>query len=406
MPKYTYRARDKSGQLVTGSAESGNESEVASGLRDLGYSIVEIRTQVISSSSLQEYYSRAVSRISRQEIIVFTRQLATLLRTGNTLTSSLDNVAEQVRNQKLKGVIKQVTKDVQGGMSFSKAIAKHPQVFDGFFVSMVKIGEAGGLLDDVLERLASLGADELEIRSRVQSSLIYPVVLIGLSLAVVTFVLVAVLPNFVSIFEASQAKLPAPTKIILGLSWALRNYWYLAAGGLVLSAFWLKWYISTPEGRYRIDGYILKSPLFGELYLKVMISRFSRAMAALTKTGVPFHEGLAVVENTITNTVLRRIFIDIRNRVNVGQGVTEAFRSSGIFPPMVIQLISSGEKSGHLEEMFSEVASFYEPEVEYTLRNFTSLLEPFLLLVMGAIVAFIALSVLLPIFNLIKIIKA
>lgn len=406
MPKYTYRARDKSGQLVTGSAESGNEYEVASGLRGLGYSIVEIRPEAASSGGLQEYYYRAVSRISRQEIIVFTRQLATLLRTGNTLTSSLDNVAEQVKNQKLKEVIKQVMKDVQSGMSFSKAAAKHPQVFDGFFVSMVKIGEAGGLLDDVLERLASLGADELEIRSRVQSSLIYPVVLIGLSLAVVTFVLVAVLPNFVSIFEASQAKLPAPTKIILGLSWALRNYWYLAAGGLALFAFWLKWYISTPEGRYRIDGYILKSPLFGELYLKVMISRFSRAMAALTKTGVPFHEGLAVVENTIPNTVLRKIFIDIRNRVNVGQGVTEAFRSSAIFPPMVIQLISSGEKSGHLDEMFSEVASFYEPEVEYTLRNFTSLLEPFLLLVMGAIVAFIALSVLLPIFNLIKIIKA
>ncbi|HOX09335.1 MAG TPA: type II secretion system F family protein [Candidatus Omnitrophota bacterium] len=406
MPKYTYRARDKSGQLVTGSAESGNEYEVASGLKDLGYSIVEIRPETASSGGLQEYYYSAVSRISRQEIIVFTRQLATLLRTGNTLTSSLDNVAEQVKNQKLRGVIKQVMKDVQSGMSFSKAVAKHPQVFDGFFVSMVKIGEAGGLLDDVLERLASLGADELEIRSRVQSSLIYPVVLIGLSLAVVAFVLVAVLPNFVSIFEASQAKLPVPTKIILGLSWALRNYWYLAAGGLVLCVFWLKWYISTPEGRYRIDGYILKSPLFGELYLKVMISRFSRAMAALTKTGVPFHEGLAVVENTIPNTVLRRTFIDIRNRVNVGQGVTEAFRSSGIFPPMVIQLISSGEKSGHLDEMFSEVASFYEPEVEYTLRNFTSLLEPFLLLVMGAIVAFIALSVLLPIFNLIKIIKA
>ncbi|MDD5270863.1 MAG: type II secretion system F family protein [Candidatus Omnitrophica bacterium] len=406
MSKYTYRARDKSGQLVTGSAESGNEYEVASGLKDLGYSIVEIRPETASSGGLQEYYYRAVSRISRQEIIVFTRQLATLLRTGNTLTSSLDNVAEQVKNQKLRGVIKQVMKDVQSGMSFSKAVAKHPQVFDGFFVSMVKIGEAGGLLDDVLERLASLGADELEIRSRVQSSLIYPVVLIGLSLAVVAFVLVAVLPNFVSIFEASQAKLPVPTKIILGLSSALRNYWYLAAGGLVLCAFWLKWYISTPEGRYRIDGYILKSPLFGELYLKVMISRFSRAMAALTKTGVPFHEGLAVVENTIPNTVLRRTFIDIRNRVNVGQGVTEAFRSSGIFPPMVIQLISSGEKSGHLDEMFSEVASFYEPEVEYTLRNFTSLLEPFLLLVMGAIVAFIALSVLLPIFNLIKIIKA
>lgn len=405
MPKYVYRARDKSGELMTGATEGGNEYEVAAGLRDLGYSVVEIAEQA-GVGGFSEFFSRAISRISRQETIVFTRQLATLLRTGNTLTSSLDNVAEQIRNPKFREIIRQITHDVQGGMSLSKAVAKHPRVFDNFFVSMVKIGETGGLLDDVLERLAFLGAQELEIRSRIQASLVYPVMLLLLSLAVVTFVLVAVLPNFVAIFEASQAKLPVPTRIILGLSWALRNFWHLALGAVALLAFWLRWYISTPEGKFRVDGYVLGSPLFGELYLKVMISRFSRAMAALTKTGVPFHEGLAVVENTITNAVLRRTFEDIRERINVGQSITEAFRSSGIFPPMVIQLISSGERSGHLDEMFSEVASFYEPEVEYTLRNFTSLLEPFMLLVMGAIVGFIALSVLLPIFNLIKVIKS
>jgi type IV pilus assembly protein PilC len=271
---------------------------------------------------------------------------------------------------------------------------------------MVKIGETGGLLDEVLERLAWLGAQELEIRSRVQAALVYPVVLISLSLTVVAFILIAVLPNFVAIFEASQAKLPVPTKVILALSSGLRNFWYIALGIIIFLGLWLKSYISTAEGRYKIDGLILKAPLFGDLYLKIMISRFSRAMASLTKTGVPFHEGLAVVETSITNSVLRKIFEDIRERINVGQGVTEAFRVSGIFPPMVIQLMSSGEKSGHMDEMFSEVASFYEPEVEYTLRNFTSLLEPFLLLIMGAIVGFIALSVLLPIFNLIKIIKS
>ena len=405
MPKYSYRARDKSGQLVTGTVESGNEYEVAAGLRGLGYSVVEITSQ----AGLQEYasgFTRFFNRISRQEIIVFTRQLATLLRTGNTLTSSLDSVAEQVRNPKLKEVIREITRDVQGGMSLSKATAKHPQVFDNFFVSMVKIGETGGLLDEVLERLASLGAQEMEIRSRVQAALIYPIVLISLSLIVVTFILIAVLPNFVAIFEASQAKLPVPTKVILALSSGLRSFWYIALGIIVFLVFLLKGYLSTSEGRYRMDGYILKMPLFGDLYLKIVVSRFSRAMAALTKTGVPFHEGLAVVENSITNSVLRKTFEDIRERINVGQSVTEAFRASGIFPPMVIQLLSSGEKSGHMDEMFSEVASFYEPEVEYTLRNFTSLLEPFLLLIMGAIVGFIALSVLLPIFNLIKIIKS
>ena len=402
MPKYSYRARDKSGQLVTGTMENGSEYEVAANLRDLGYSVIGITAQ----AGLQEYagnLGQFFSRISRQEIIVFTRQLATLLRTGNTLTSSLDSVAEQVRNPKLKEVIREIMRDVQGGMSLSRAVTKHPKVFDSFFVSMVKIGETGGLLDEVLERLASLGAQELEIRSRVQAALIYPIVLISLSLLVVSFILIAVLPNFVAIFEASQAKLPTPTRVILALSSGLRSYWYIGVGAV---GFWLKNYASTAEGRYRIDGYLLKLPLFGDLYLKVMVSRFSRAMAALTKTGVPFHEGLAVVETSINNSVLRKIFEDIRERINVGQGVTEAFRSSGIFPPMVIQLMSSGEKSGHMDEMFSEVASFYEPEVEYTLRNLTSLLEPFLLLIMGSIVGFIALSVLLPIFNLIKIVKS
>ena len=390
---------------MTGTLESGSEYEVAANLRDLGYSVIGITTQ----AGLKEYVGNLgqfFNRISRQEIIVFTRQLATLLRTGNTLTSSLDSVAEQVRNPKLKGVIKEITRDVQGGMSLSKAVTKHPKVFDSFFVSMVKIGETGGLLDEVLERLASLGAQELEIRSRVQAALIYPVVLISLSLLAVAFILVAVLPNFVAIFEASQAKLPVPTRVILALSSGLRSYWYIGLGAIIFIGFGLKSFASTEKGRYRIDGYLLKLPLFGDLYLKVMISRFSRAMASLTKTGVPFHEGLAVVETSITNSVLRKIFEDIREKINVGQGVTEAFKSSDIFPPMVIQLMSSGEKSGHMDEMFSEVAAFYEPEVEYTLRNLTSLLEPFLLLVMGSIVGFIALSVLLPIFNLIKIVKS
>lgn len=404
MPKYIYRARDKSGQLITGAVESQDEYAVASSLRNLGYSIIQITVQP-KSQELVTSFTQRFKGISRQEIIVFTRQLATLLRTGNTLTSSLDNIAEQVRNLKFKEIIKQVMRDVQGGSSLSEAISKHPSVFDNFFVSMVRVGETGGLLDEVLERLATLGTQELEIRTRIQSALVYPIVLVLLAFLVVNFILIAVLPHFVSIFQASQTKLPLPTRIILGLSWTLRNLWFVVLGLLVFLAIWVKRYISTPEGRYNIDQRFLDVPLFGELYLKVMIVRFSRAMAALTKSGIPFLNGLAVVENTIPNLVLRRRFQNVRGAISEGRNLTEVFRASGIFPPMVIQLISSGERSGKLDEMFSEVASFYEPEIEYTLRNLTSLLEPLLLLVMGVVVGFIALSVLLPIFNLIKLIK-
>ncbi len=404
MPKYIYRARDKSGQLITGAIESNDEFSVASGLRDLGYSIIQISAR----PRLQELFTSFSQRfkgINRQEIIVFTRQLTTLLRTGNTLTSALDNVAEQVHNPKFKEIIKQIMRDVQGGLSFSEAVLKHPKVFDNFFVSMVKVGEMGGLLDEVLERLAGLGTQELEIRTRVQSALVYPIALVLLSFLVVNFILIAVLPHFVAIFQTSQAKLPLPTRVILNLSWILRNLWYVVLGALIFLVLWFRRYLSTPQGRYSIDRKILNFPFFGELYLKVMISRFSRAMSALTKTGIPFLDGLRVVEDTIPNLVLRRTFENIRAAIREGQNITETFKASGIFPPMVIQLINSGEKSGKLDEMFAEVSSFYEPEVEYALRNLTSLLEPFLLLIMGVVVGFIALSVLLPIFNLIKIIR-
>lgn len=405
MSKYAYRARDRSGGLITGVIEDEDKYAAVLNLRNLGYSVIDIADQP-RLSGIADYFGKSIKKVGRQETILFTRQLATLLRTGNTLISSLESVTEQVHNQRLKEIIKQVISDVQGGASFSESLSKHPSVFDDFFVAMVKVGETAGLLDEVLDRLAQLGSQELEMRARIQSSLLYPVVLVLLSLGVVSFILIAVLPNFVAIFEASQAKLPLPTKLILSLSWTMRNLWYLIAAVFAFLFIWIKRYILTVEGRYRFDGYLLKMPLFGELYLKVMIARFSRTMAALTKSGIPFHESIAVVEYTITNSVLQKVFEDIRKQVNVGQNVTEAFRSSGIFPPMVIQLINSGEKSGKLDEMFSEVASFYEPEVEYALRNMTSLLEPFLLLVMGLIVGFIALSVLLPIFNLIKIIKS
>ncbi|MFH0772566.1 MAG: type II secretion system F family protein [Candidatus Omnitrophota bacterium] len=405
MPKYTYRARDKSGQLITGEVESDNEQAVASNLKGLGYSIIQIAAKP-KSNELMNFFSGKLKGVSRQEIIVFTRQLATLIRTGNTLIASLDSVTEQIPNPVFKEIVKQVAQSVQGGLSFSEAAAKYPKIFDSFFVSMVRVGEAGGLLDEVLERLASLGTQELEVRTRLQSALTYPIALVLLSFVVVSFILIGVLPNFTAIFEASQAKLPIPTRIILGLSLMLKNFWYIVLGILIALAVWAKRYASTVEGRETIDRDILKIPVFGQLYLKVMISRFSRGMAALTKSGIPFIEGLEVVEKTIPNSLIRRTFEDVRRQINVGQNVTEAFKTSGVFPPMVIQLINAGERSGKLDEMFSEIASFYEPEVEYALRNLTSLLEPFLLLLMGGIVGFIALSVLLPIFNLIKVIKS
>lgn len=406
MPRYAYRVRDKSGGLSAGVIDARDEYAAAGNLRNSGYSVFKI-TPEASRGGLARLTSliERFKRIRRQEVIVFTRQLATLMRTGNTLTFSLDNTAEQIPNPKFKELIKCLSRDVQAGMSFSEAAAKYPKIFDRFFISMVRVGEAGGLLDEVLERLAAIGAQELEIRMRVSSALVYPVSLILLSFLVVNFILIAVLPHFVSIFQASQMKLPLPTRIILGISWSLKNLWLVILGLFIFLGMAFKRYRASPQGKYDIDARMLRLPVFGELYLKVMISRFSRAMAALIKSGITFLESLSVVEDTIPNLLLKKKFKAIHHSVSRGENLTEVFKASGIFPSMVIQLINSGEKSGKLDEMFSEIVSFYEPEIEYVIRNLTAVLEPFLLLIMGLTVGFIALAVLLPIFNLIKVIR-
>lgn len=405
MPRYAYRVRDKSGGLSAGVIEARDEYAAVGSLRSSGYSVIKITPEAKRYGFEPASLKRWFKRIRRQEVIVFTRQLATLMRAGNTLTFSLDNAAEQIPNPRLKELVKRLSRDVQAGASFSEAAAKYPRVFDRFFISMVKVGEAGGILDEVLERLAVIGAEELEIRMRVASALVYPVSLILLSFLVVNFILIAVLPQFVSIFQASQMSLPLPTRIILGMSWVLNKLWPVILGVAVFLGLGLKRYRASSQGMYDIDARILRLPLFGELYLKVMISRFSRAMAALTKSGIPFLESLSVVENTIPNLLLKKRFKEMRYAVSRGENLTEVFKASGIFPPMVIQLINSGEKSGKLDEMFLEIVSFYEPEIEYVIRNLTAVLEPVLLLIMGLMVGFIALSVLLPIFNLIKAIR-
>ena len=272
-------------------------------------------------------------------------------------------------------------------------------------MSLVRVGESGGMLDKVLNRLADLATGEMDLRSRIRSALVYPVVLALVAFLMVNFVLVAVLPKFVAIFEASSASLPWPTRMLLGLSELVRNFWWLLGLGALLVFSWFQQYYHSPMGRLRVDGLMLRLPLVGALILKVMVARLCRSVAALTKSGIPVLEALSVVEPTLSNALLQKIIKNVRGAISKGQSLTEPFKASGLFPPMVIQLINTGERSGRLDEMFDQIAVFYEPEVEATVRNLTSLLEPAMLLMMGLVVAFIALSVLLPIFNLISIIR-
>jgi len=406
MPAYIYKARDKQGELVTGTLEAEDQGSVVFDLEHLGYSVVEVSTEGGLDVSLDKFFAR-LKPLDKREVIIFTRQLATLLRTGTALVPTLVTVCDQTVDKRFRAILEDVKQAVQGGSSLSKALSKHPEAFSELFVSMVEVGETGGILDKSLDRLAVLGTQEMEMSSRIKSALVYPIVLVGVAFLIVNFLVIGVLPKFVAVFRASGASLPLPTQFVLGMSWLLRNFWWLIALIIVGTVAAFRNHIKKSEdAQLRFHSMLLKVPVFGPLYSKVQISRFSRILSALLASGIPLLQALVVVEKTITNVVIRKAIQTIRFALAQGQSLVKPFQASGIFSPMVVQMIATGEKTGKLDQMLAEVASFYDPEIEYTVKNLTALLEPFMLLAMGAMVGFIALSVLLPIFNLIKVFRA
>ena len=404
MATFLYRARDKRGALVTGTIEAPDEGAVVSGVRQAGNTVVSIEKQTQAKVQVEGLLS-FIQKVRPQDILLFTRQLATMLKSGISLTSAVMSIREQTKNTIMRDVLEQINKDIQGGVSLSDSLAKHPDIFSEFFVSMISVGETGGILEEVLDRLVQLGTQDLEISSRIKSAVSYPIILVVVAVIVVSFILISIIPKFVVIFETYEAKLPLTTSILLGVSSVFRKTWYLLLGGLVGFVLWLRNFMRKDEGKYKIDSMVVRLPLFGQLYLKVVIAQFARTLGGLVRSGVAMVEALTVTEKTISNLVVRKVIRNVRDSIVKGETLSEPFKASGIFPVMVIQMISIGEKTGKLEQMLFDVAEFYDREIEYAIRNMTAVLEPLLLLIMGSMVAFIALSVLLPIFNLIKVFR-
>ncbi|MDD4907768.1 MAG: type II secretion system F family protein [Candidatus Omnitrophica bacterium] len=404
MATFLYRARDKRGTLLTGAVEAEDEAFVLNKLKQAGNAVVAIEKQTQAKVQVEGLLN-FIQKVRPQDILLFTRQLATLLKSGISLTSAVMSIREQTKNKIMRDVLEQINKDIQGGVSLSDSLAKHPDVFSEFFVSMIKVGETGGILEEVLDRLVQLGTQDLEINSRIKSAVSYPIILVVVAVIVVSFIMISIIPKFVTIFETYEAKLPFSTNLLLGASLAFRKTWYLLLAAMIGFVFWLRNFMRKEEGKYKIDSMIVKLPLIGPLYLKVVIAQFARTLGGLVRSGVAMVEALTVTEKTVANLVIKKIIRNVRDSIIKGESLSEPFKASGIFPVMVIQMISIGEKTGKLEQMLFDVAEFYDREIEYAIRNMTAVLEPMLLLIMGSMVAFIALSVLLPIFNLIKVFK-
>ncbi len=404
MPKFRYRARDRFGSLLTGTVQAGGRMMLAQNLKKLGYNVISISEPHPLEKSLDQWAQR-VRGIPRQEVLVVTRQLGAMLAAGISILTAIESCAEQTPIDKLRAILHQIIEEIRGGRALSQALAMHPKIFSNLFINLVQVGESTGRLDEALTRLSEIGTREQQLRAKVRSAFAYPVVLLLAGIAVVVFLLVRIIPQFSQIFLSSDVPLPLPTRILLSLSDFLQTFWWLLLIAVIAGGFGLQKLWKTETGRYYISLSFLRLPIGGDLILKATIASLTRSLAILIRSGVPILQALKIVEQTLDNLVIVRVIQNVQGQITEGKKLTEPLAMSGFFPPMVIQMLSAGEDSGNLDRMLEDIANFYDIEVTTAVDNLTALLEPVLLLIMGGVVAFIALSVLLPIFNLVKVFR-
>lgn len=405
MPEFIYKASDRTGKVFEGSLDAGDESDVIGKLRNMGYIPIRIgtssgRKRLSSSLSLKLTIPTPFSKVSNKDLLSFTQELSTLIKAGLTLDRSLSIISEITENEHLKTVTQELLKDVRGGKSFSEALANHSGVFNRLYVNMVKAGEAGGVMDVVLERLVDFLERSQELKETVKNAMIYPVVLISVMGIVVSLMLIFVVPKFVSIFDMMGQEIPLPTQILLSFSMIIKNYWWLILGLSLACYYWFKRYTNTEKGRLNWDSTKLKIAMIKNLILKIEVARFSRTLGTLINSGVPLLQALAIVKEVIGNVVISNSIITIQKAVKEGKGISLPMRSTGIFPSLAMHMIRVGEETGSMEEMLMRVADTYDREVQNTVKRFIALLEPALILVMSLLVGFIVLSIVWAIFSI------
>ncbi len=403
MASFVYKVRDRSGKIFTGNMEGENRNSVVSRLREMDYfitSVSEKRGNILFSKSINLFQS-----IKLRDLTIFYRQFATMVNAGLTLVNSLDILIEQVENKALSDIIKVVKADVEAGSTLADAMAKYPQVFSELYISMVRAGEIGGVLDDILLKIADLMEKDYALRQKIKSAMSYPSFVAGAALLMSIFMLTFILPQFVGIFDQFGGELPALTKFFVVLTDLFQRYWYLffLVFAALVAAFLT--YIKTPNGKLNFDKFKLNAPIFGEINRKGAIARFTRILGTLIKSGVPILEALQVSSNAIGNLVISSAVIGAKTKIKEGQSISSPLAASGVFPPMVTQMIMVGEESGELEEMLVNVAKFYDEEVDRAIEKLTAIIEPLMMAFIGLTVGTMIIAMYLPIFNMINLIR-
>lgn len=406
MPVYEYRALNTSGRAVKGIVDADSSRAARLKLRRNGIFPTELHEEAEAQGDKREFdVLRFLRRVKLQEVAITVRQLSTLLSAGLPLVESLTAIIEQVPNPALKKIVTQVRERVNEGSSLADAFAQHPRIFSSLFVNMTRAGERSGALEIVLERLADFTENQVAFRHKISAAMVYPILMTFVGIGVLGFLLGYVIPTVTQIFEDLKQTLPLPTLILMMASDALRRFWWVGVVVLALMLLGIDRYSRTEAGRLVLDRVKIKAPIFGPLALKVAIARFTRTLAILLRSGVPVLTSMDIVKNVVSNRVLEHVIEEARDNIREGQDIAPPLRRSQLFPPMATHMIAVGEKSGKLEDMLMRVADTFETDVETTVQGLTALIEPLMILLMGSVIGFIALSILLPIFQINQIVK-
>jgi type IV pilus assembly protein PilC len=395
MPMFEYTARNTTGQIQKGQLDVATKDDVSAYLRKNRLILVSVR-----EAPKQISLSMGGPRIKTRDIVIFTRQFATMINAGLPLVQSLNILAAQTENKSLREVTKAVVYDVEAGNTLADALSNHPKAFSDLYVNMVAAGEAGGILDTILLRLAAFLEKNDALIRKVKGAMIYPGVIITVAGGAIAILLIFVIPTFQNMFAGAGLELPLPTRIVIAMSQFLIGYWWAMLLAIGAAIFGIRSYYGTPGGRRQIDGALLRSPVLGDVLRKSAVSRFTRTLGTLVSSGVSILEGLEITAKTAGNTIIHDAVMESRNSIAGGETIAAPLEKSKVFPPMVISMIAVGEQTGGLDEMLSKIADFYDEEVDVAVSALLSLMEPAMIVILGVIVGGMVIAMYLPIFDM------
>lgn len=404
--RFDYQVRDKTGKLVSGQLEAEDREVVAQRLAAMGYAPVKI-SEVKESGLHREITIPGLDRVGLKDLAIFSRQFATMISSGLSLIRALGILAEQTENRKLAQTINTVRYDVEAGQSLSAAMAEHPKVFSHLYVSMVRAGEAAGMLDQVLLRVAAMFEKDVELRAKIKSAMTYPVIVLLLAIVLTTVMLIFIVPTFGAMFDDLGGELPLMTRMLVAASEFVTSWAGVLTyiGAPIALWFTYKAISANPQGRYTLDAIKLKLPVFGPLFQKIALARFARNLSTLMAAGVPILQALEITSDTVNNGVMAAAIRDVKDSVREGESINAPLSKHAIFPPMVVQMIAVGEETGNVDGMLEKVADFYDVEIASTTESLTSLMEPLMIAVIGGIVGGMVISLYLPMFQVFDLIE-